>query len=121
MFLLTDSSIYFLINSIQDRGRDKKAPLPLFFPVTNVGINPQIFLTFSFNPIATLVWNVKAIPSASIIELKFDSQIIELKTKTAPQKNWFFKSNSVKIEVMITSFIKMLELPNFGYMTSSTI
>ena len=32
---------------------------------TNVGNNPQNFLAFSFNPFATFVQNVKAIPSAS--------------------------------------------------------
>ena len=30
-------------------------PLPVFFSVTNVGISPQNFLTFSFNSFATLV------------------------------------------------------------------
>ena len=38
-----------------------------FFPATstNVLINPQNCLTFSFNPFATLVRNSKAIPGAS--------------------------------------------------------
>ena len=38
-----------------------------FFRVTfrNVGITPQNFLTFSFDPISTLVQNFKFIPSAS--------------------------------------------------------
>ena len=38
-----------------------------FFPVTstNVGISPQNFVTFSFNPFATLVSNFKFVPSAS--------------------------------------------------------
>ena len=40
---------------------------------------------------------------------------------TTPQKYWFFWSNPYKIEVMITPFIEMLELPNFGHMTTSTI
>ena len=37
--------------------RGKKGPPTSFFPVTstNVGISPQNFLTFSFNPFATLV------------------------------------------------------------------
>ena len=37
--------------------RRKKGPPTSFFPVTstNVGISPQNFLTFSFNPFATLV------------------------------------------------------------------
>ena len=45
----------------------KKAPLTSFFPVTstNVGFGPQNFLTFSFNPFATLLQNVKFVPSTS--------------------------------------------------------
>ena len=42
-------------------------------------------------------------------------------TKTTRQKKRFFWSNPYKIEVMITSLIEMLELPNFGHMTASTI
>ena len=38
-----------------------------------------------------------------------------------PLKRWFFLSNPYKIEVMITSFIEMLELPNVNQMTTSTI
>ena len=36
-----------------------------------------------------------------------------------PSKKWFFWSKPYKIEVMITSAIEMLELPNFGHMTTS--
>ena len=36
------------------------------------------------------------------------------RTKRTHQKNWFFWWNPYKIEVMITSVIKMLELANFG-------
>ena len=48
-------------------GGSKKAPSTSFFPVTstNVGFGPQKFLTFSFNPFATLVCNFKFVPSAS--------------------------------------------------------
>ena len=42
-------------------------------------------------------------------------------TKATPQKKWFFWSNSYKIEVMITSLTEMLELPNFGHMTTFTL
>ena len=37
------------------------------FPVTstNVGISPQNILLFSFNPLAKLLYNLKAIPSPS--------------------------------------------------------
>ena len=36
-------------------------------------------------------------------------------------KKLFFWSNPYKIEVMITSLIEMLELPNFGHMTTSAV
>ena len=39
-------------------------------------------------------------------------------TKTNPQKKWFFRWNPYKIEIMITSVVEMLELPNFGHMTT---
>ena len=38
-----------------------------------------------------------------------------------PQRKWFFKWNPYKIEVMITSLIEILELPNFSHMTTSPI
>ena len=47
------------INPIQDGGEAKRLPPPptSFSPVTstNVGISPKVFLTFSYNPFATLV------------------------------------------------------------------
>ena len=36
-------------------------------------------------------------------------------------QKWFFWSNPYKIEVMITSLIQILELPNFGRVTTSTV
>ena len=42
-------------------------------------------------------------------------------TKTTLQKKRFFWSNPYKIEVMITSLLEILELPNFGHMTRFTI
>ena len=47
--------------------RPIKEPRISFFPVTstNVGFGLQNFLTFSFNPFATLVQNFKFVPSAS--------------------------------------------------------
>ena len=38
-----------------------------------------------------------------------------------PPKMWFFRSNLYKIEVVITSFIEMQELPNFVHVNTSTI
>ena len=85
-----------------------KRPFYHFFsPVTstNVEINPQDFLTFSFNPFAFLVWNVKAIPSAS-------QKILNLNQEHPPKK-WFLWPDRYEIEIMMTSLIEMLELPNF--------
>ena len=47
--------------------RGQKGSPTSFSPVTstNVGFGPQNFLTFSFNPFATLVQNFKFVPSAS--------------------------------------------------------
>ena len=60
------------INLIQDEGCKKPTstspPLSTrFFAVTstNVGIIPQNFLTFSFNPFAKVVLSFRAIPRAS--------------------------------------------------------
>ena len=104
----------YVFNPIQDGGA--KRPLPISFsPVTstNVGISSQNFLTFCFNPFATLP------PCCRYSQ----SQISELGTKTTPQKNVVFlvKSCPYKIEVVITSLIEMLELPNFRHMITSTI
>ena len=38
-----------------------------------------------------------------------------------PSKKWLFWSNHYKVEVMVTPFIEMLELPNFDQMAASTI
>ena len=53
-----------IFNPIQDGGTKSFPPLT---PVTsiNVEISPQNFLTFSFNPFATMVQSFKTIPSAS--------------------------------------------------------
>ena len=57
------------LNPIQDGGGGQKAPPPptSLFPVTstNVRISPQDVLIVSFNPFATLVQNLKFLPSAS--------------------------------------------------------
>ena len=49
--------------------------------------------------------------SPKLLELNQDYPI--------PQKIRFFLENSYKTEVMITSLVKKLELPNFGHMTTS--
>ena len=49
---------------------------------------------------------------------QFQSQIIELEPRS-PLKKVIFQSNPYKIEVVITSLIEKLELPNFGHMTAT--
>ena len=77
----------------------KKALCTSFSSVTstNVGTNPKNLLTFSLNPFATLVQNVKFIPSASpkLLNLNQDH----------PSKKRFFYSNPYTIEIMINSLI----------------
>ena len=60
-----------------------------------------------------MVKNFKFITSASpkLLNLNQDH----------PSKKAVFWPNPYKIEIMITSLIEMLELPNFGHMTTSTI
>ena len=82
-------------------------------PSTNARIILQNFLTFSFNPFDRLVQNFKFIPSAAPKFLNLNQD--------HPSKKGFFWSNPYKIEIMITSFIQMLELANFGHMTTSAI
>ena len=84
-------------NKAVHSGFGKVPPSPTSFsPVTstNVGIRRQNFLTCSFNPFDRLVY----------------WQIIEQESR--PPLTRFFWSNLDKLEVMITSLIQMLELPN---------
>ena len=74
---------------------------------TNVEITPQKFLTLTLNPSATLVQKVRSY---------CQYQIIELELRPPLKKKWFSWSNPYEIEVIITSVIEMLELPNFGHM-----
>ena len=57
----------FTKNPYSGGGGGQKDPHTSFLPVTStsVGIVPYNFLTFSFNPFATLVQNFKFVPSAS--------------------------------------------------------
>ena len=106
-------------NPIQDGGCDKP-PLPptanSFSPVTStyVEICSQNFLL-----VLILLPHGCKISSSYLVPVA--NYWTWTKTTTTPQKNKFFCSNPDKIEVMITSLIQMLELPNFGHMTSSTI
>ena len=60
-----------------------------------------------------MVKNFKFITSASLKLLNLNQD--------HPSKKVVFWPNPYKIEIMITSLIEMLELPNFGHMTTSTI
>ena len=93
----------------------QKGPPTIFSPVTstNVGISPQNFLTFSFNPFVSLMQNFKFV---SIVSPKY----LNL-NQDHPSKKAFFWSNLYKIEVLITSLIEMLQLPDFGRTNTSTI
>ena len=99
-------------NPTQDVGGPKMPPISFSFVTsTNVGGSPKNFMTFGFDLFAISVQNFKAIPSAS-------PKLLNL-NKTTSQKS-FFCSNPYKTEVIITSLIEMLKLPNFGHMTKFT-
>ena len=91
---------YFLLTLLRMEG--KKATPTRFSPVTstNVGISSQNFLTFSFNPFFPKLMNLN---------------------QHHPAKKVVFWSNPYQIEVMITSLIEVLEVPNFGHITIFTI
>ena len=57
--------------------------------------------------------NFKFVPSASPKLLNLNQDHLS--------KKRFFWSNTYKIEVVITSLIEMLLLPNFGYMNTSAM
>ena len=80
---------------------------------TNVRISSKNFLTYSFNPFATLVQNFKFAPSAS-------PKLLYLNQDHTSKKQ-FFLSNPYKMEVIITSLIETPDLSNLGHMTTSTI
>ena len=100
----------------------KKAPPTSFSPVTstNVGISYQNFLTFSFNLFVKLVQNFKAIPSASPKLLNLNQDHPSKKVVSLVKSLSYSMSLYYKIEVMITSLVEVLELPNYGHMTTFT-
>ena len=88
-------------------GWGKKDPYQFFYCNFYKRRNqPAKLSEFSFHAFATLVLNFKFAPSAS-------PKLLNL--------NQNHPSNPYKIEVMTTFLIEMLELPNFGHMTKSTI
>ena len=107
------------VNPIQDgkrrkEGREQKGLVYKFFPCnfSKWKNSPLLYLTFSFNPFSILLQNFKTIPSATSM-LKITSQ----KQKTKKRFSW---SNLYKFEVTITSPIKILKLPDFDQMNTST-
>ena len=70
----------------------QKGPATSFSSVTstNVGISPQNFLTFSFNPFDRLVWNFKFVPSTSpkLLNLNQDHPWKKRFFWPNPYKNW---------------------------------
>ena len=95
-------------------GQAKRPPTSVLFVTSiKVGISPQNVLSFILNPFLRFGENFKTILIAS-------PKLLNMNQDHLP-KNWFSWSNPCKIEVMITSLIEMLELPNFGHMTTSTI
>ena len=104
----------FLNNPFQDE-KAKVSPTPstIFSPVTStkIEISHKNFLTFIFNTSFTLVWNFKVIPSVGPKSLNFNQGY--------PSKKGIFWQNPYKTDIMTTSFIEMLESPNFVQMTIS--
>ena len=96
-------------NSIQDGGYIFSA---VTFP--NLGVRPSKFLAFSLNPFDTMLKNLNTIPSIS-------PKFLNL-TQDKPSKRPVFLVRSLyKVEVMISSLFQMLELPDFGHMTTPAI
>ena len=54
-------------------------------------------------------------------KVRISPKFIELEPKVPFKNIAFFLSNTYKIEIKINSLMKMLDLPNFDHMTTSTI
>ena len=103
-------------NLIQDGGRGaQKGPPTSFSPVTstNVGFGRKTFWIL----VLILLPNYCKISSSYLVPVPN----YWTWTKTTSQKKRFFWSNPYKIEVIITFLIEMLQLLNFGHMTTSII
>ena len=103
---------FWSLNTIQDGG---KRPTSSFPPVTstNAGFSLQNFWLL----VSALLPHWPKISRPYLVSVPSYWTWI----KSTPQKNWFFWSNSYKIDIIIISVIQMLELPNFGHMTTSWI
>ena len=96
-------------------GRGKKTPLSVFLP--KLLLTHEIALKTSWRLVLTHLSHWCKIPNPYVVPVTNYWTV----TKTTPKKSVFFWSNPYKIEVMITSFVEVLQLPNFGHMTISTI
>ena len=61
------------------------------------------------------------LPHCHRVAARASPKLVNLEPRSLLTKLLFFLSNPYKIEVVITSLIEMLELPNFGHMIASTI
>ena len=93
----------------------KKATPTSFSPATstNVGFDPKTFWLLFL----TLLPHWCKISSLYLVPVPNHW----IWTKITPQKKRFFWSSPYKIEVTLTFLIEMLQLPNFGHMTTSII
>ena len=73
----------------------------------NVWVIPQNFLAFSFHAFATLLWNFKAIPSASL-------KLLNLNHKHRSKIGF---SGQIFVIIFLA---EMLELLKIGHITTST-
>ena len=108
------NSILTLFRMGEEEG-GKKAPLPVFpllLPqMEELALKTFWLLVLTFFPHWCKISSLYLVPVPNY----------RTWTKTTPQKKWFFWSDPYKLEVMINSLIEMLELPNFGHITTSTI
>ena len=61
------------------------------------------------------------LPHCHHVAARASPKLVNLEPRPPLKKMLFFWLNPHKIEVVITSLIEMLELPNFGHMITSTI
>ena len=101
-----------LFNPIQDGG---EVPLPVF-PL-------QLLQTYGLVPKTLWLLVLTLLPHLCKISSLYLTPVPNYWTwtKTTSLKKQFFWLNSNKIEVVVTSLIEMLQLPNFGHRNTSTI
>ena len=102
------------VNPIHDGGTTKRLPTSLSPSTsTKVGISPQTIWLL----ILTVLTHWCKISRSRLFPIPY----YWTWTKSIPLKIWFFWRNPYKTDVMTAPLIEMLDLPNFGLMTSSTV